>query len=331
MAATNEITKNKDSLASKLTQSLKKLYDQLGMLLILIALIVIMSLINSRFFTVVNLTNIIRQISFIAIIALGSATIIIISGIDLSPGSVMAFAAVVAASMAHPNQYPVIVPILAGVVIGALCGLINGFIISKASIPPFIVTLGMYTAARGAALLYTDGKPIGNFSKEFVWLGGGNLLGIPVPIVLLIIMSIFTYVVLNHTKLGRHIYALGGNEQAAIISGIDVTKIKILVFSYGGLLAALAGLSLSARIESGQPGLGVGYELDAIAAAVIGGTSLSNGGIGTVQGTIIGALIIGVINNGMDLNGVNSYWQQIVKGAIIVTAVLLDKQKNKKR
>jgi len=310
---------------------LKKVYDQYGIFLILIALVVLISILKPQFLTVINLTNIIRQISFIALIAIGSTVIIIITGIDLSPGSVLALSSVVAASLAHPGQYPVIVPILAGLAVGSLCGLINGVIIAKTGIPPFIGTLGMYTAARGAAMLYTDGKPIGDFSDSFIWLGAGRVAGVPVPIILLAIMSIFTFFILNNTKLGRHIYALGGNEQAAIISGINVTRIKILVYTYGGFLAGLAGMSLSARIQSGQPSMGVGYELDAIAAAVIGGTSQSCGGIGTVQGTIVGALIIGVINNGMDLMNINSYWQQIVKGAIIVGAVLLDKQKNKRR
>lgn len=312
-------------------RAFKKVYDQYGMLLILIALVIIVSVIKPQFLTVINLTNIVRQMSFIALIALGSTTIIVISGIDLSPGSVLAVASVVAASMAHPNQYPIIVPVLAGLAAGALCGFINGFIIAKSGIPPFIATLGMYTAARGAAMLYTDGKPIGEFSDQYIWLGAGKVFGVPVPIILLLIMSVFTYIVLNNTKFGRHVYALGGNEQAAIISGINIIKIKIIVYSYGGFLAALAGISLSARIQSGQPGMGVGYELDAIASAVIGGTSLSSGGIGTVTGTIIGALVIGVINNGMDLMNINSYWQSIVKGAIIIGAVLLDKQKNKSK
>jgi len=330
MSIKNSITNSKVNKDSKSNLLLRKVYDQYGMFLILVMLVIIISIIKPNFLSVINLTNIIRQISFIALIALGSTVIIVITGIDLSPGSVLALASVVAASLAHPNQYPVIVPVLAGLAAGTLCGFINGFIVAKSGIPPFIATLGMLTAARGAAMLYTDGKPIGDFSKQYIWLGAGRVFGIPVPIILLVIMAIFTYIVLNNTKFGRHIYALGGNEQAAIISGISVNKIKMIVFTYGGFLAALAGISLSARIQSGQPGVGVGYELDAIAAAVIGGTSLSSGGIGTVQGTIIGALIIGVINNGMDLMNINSYWQSIVKGAIIIGAVILDKQKSKR-
>lgn len=316
---------------SKLNTFFKKLYDQYAMFLILIALVTLISVIKPNFLSVINLTNVVRQISFIAMIALGSTVIIVITGIDLAPGSVMAFSSVVAASLAHPNQYPLFVPILAGLAIGTLCGFINGYIISKAEIPPFIATLGMYIGARGAAMLYTDGKPIGDFCEAFIWIGRGRIFGIPFPIILLFAMAIFTYIVLNNTKFGRHIYALGGNEQAAIISGVNVNKVKVIVYSYAGFLAGLSGMALSARIQSGQPGLAVGYELDAIAAAVIGGTSLSNGGIGTVQGTIIGALVIGVINNGMDLMNINSYWQQIVKGVIIIGAVILDKQKQKRK
>jgi inositol transport system permease protein len=308
---------------------LKTINRKYGIFLIFILLIILVSALTPNFLTPRNLINVVRQISFVAIIAIGSTLIIIISGIDLSPGAVMAFAAVVAASLAHPGQFPVIVPILAGLGIGVLMGFINAFIIAKSEIPPFIVTLGMFTGARGAALLYTNGKPIGDFSDAYIWLGSGKFLGIPVPILLLAVVAIFTHIILNNTKLGRHIYALGGNEQAAIISGVNVFKVKLIVFTYGGFLAALSAISLSARIQSGQPSMGLGYELDAIAGAVIGGTSLSQGGIGTIPGTIIGSLIIGVINNGMDLLNINSYWQQIVKAVIIVGAVLLDKQKNK--
>lgn len=286
----------------------KKLLDQYGMLLILLLLVTIISTIKPNFLSVINLTNIMRQISFIALIGLGATVIIIIRGIDLSPGSVLAVSSVVAARLAQTGQYPFFVPVLAGLAAGTLCGFINGLIVAKTGIPPFIATLGMLTAARGAAMLHTDGKPVSISDPQIIWLGAGRVSGVPVPIILLVIMAVITYLVLNNTKLGRHIYALGGNEQAAIISGVNVNKIKLLVFTYGGFLAALAGISLSARIRSGQPGIGVGYELDAIAAAVIGGTSLSSGGIGTVQGTIIGALIIGVINNGMDLMNINSYW-----------------------
>ncbi|WP_094548433.1 ABC transporter permease [Petroclostridium xylanilyticum] len=307
----------------------KQMYNRYGIFFILIALVVLMSVLSPSFLTVINLMNVVRQISFIAMVGIGVTMVIITTGIDLSSGSVIALASVVSASFAHPNTYPLVVPVLLGLAMGVLCGAVNGSIIAKAKIPPFIVTLGMMTVARGAALLYSNGKPIGNFTNEFIFLGAGKIMGIPVPIIILLFVATITHIMLNNTKFGRHVYAIGGNEQAAIISGVNVNKVKVLVYTYASFLAALAGIVLTARISSGQPGLGVSYELDAIAAAVIGGTSLSTGGIGTVAGTITGALIIGVINNGMDLLNVSAYWQQIVKGVIIVAAVLLDQMKNK--
>ncbi|MBZ4645518.1 MAG: transporter permease [Clostridia bacterium] len=301
------------------------MYNRYGIFFI----VVLMSVLSPSFLTVINIMNVVRQISFIAIVGIGVTMVIITTGIDLSSGSVIALASVVSASFAHPNTYPLVVPVLLGLAMGVLCGAVNGSIIAKAKIPPFIVTLGMMTVARGAALLYSNGKPIGNFTNEFIFLGAGKIMGIPVPIIILLFVAIITHIMLNNTKFGRHVYAIGGNEQAAIISGVNVNKVKVLVYTYASFLAALAGIVLTARISSGQPGLGVSYELDAIAAAVIGGTSLSTGGIGTVAGTITGALIIGVINNGMDLLNVSAYWQQIVKGVIIVAAVLLDQMKNK--
>jgi len=185
------------------------------------------------------------------------------------------------------------------------------------------------TIGRGLALLYSGGKPISGLDPKFTWLGTGSVLGIPVPVLLLIVVTLVTHFMLNNTKFGRHVYAVGGNEQAAIISGINVVKVKILVYTYAGLLAAIAGIALTGRVQSGQPGLGTGYELDAIAAAVIGGTSQAVGGVGKAFGTIVGALVIGVNNNGMDLMSVSAYWQQIVKGSIIILAVVLDQVSKK--
>ncbi|MDD2534740.1 MAG: ABC transporter permease [Eubacteriales bacterium] len=318
------------------------IFNKFGIILILILISALMAVATQGLFLKpINLMNVFRQISFIGLIGIGVTVIIITTGIDLSSGSVLAMASVFAASFAHPikdaagqyidniAQYPLIVPIFIGLGVAALAGAINGSIIAYFELPPFIVTLGMMTAARGVAFLWTGGKPIGDFSDSFNYLGAGFFLGIPMPILLLLLATIFTWMILTKTKFGRHIYALGGNEQAAIISGVNVKLIKIVVYSYASLLAGVAGISLAGRIESGQPSAGLGFELDAIAAAVIGGTSQSTGGIGTVQGTIVGALIIGVINNGMTLLGVNSYWQQIVKAFIIVGAVLLDKKRNK--
>jgi inositol transport system permease protein len=233
---------------------------------------------------------------------------------------------------------PVIAPIVVALGIGVLCGAINGGLIARFAIPPFIATLGMMTVARGFALIYSN-RPVSGLTDSYNFIGQGEIfkvfpipgqppLGVPVPVIILAVVAIGAHIMLNNTRFGRHIYAIGGNEQAALISGLNVGRIKIGVYTIAGLLSGLAGLVLSSRIGSGQPGLAVGIELDAIAAAVIGGTSLS-GGIGTIWGTIIGALIIGVLNNGLDLLNVSAYWQTIVKGSIIVIAVIIDERKNR--
>lgn len=310
-------------------EKLSQLFSRYGIFLIFIGMVILMSFLSPAFLNVYNLMNVVRQISFIGIVAMGVTMVIITTGIDLSSGSVIALVSVVAASFAHPGEYPLFVPIAIGLAIGALAGMINGTISAKGNIPPFIATLGMMTAARGLALLYSDGRPIGNLSDSFSFIGRGEILGIPFPIIVFAVMGLISHLLLSKTKFGKYTYAIGGNEQAARICGINVDRYKILIYTYAGFLSAIAGLMLTARVSAGQPSMGVMYELDAIAAAVIGGTSLS-GGIGTIPGTMIGALIIGVLNNGLDLLNVSSYWQQILKGAIIVAAVLLDSRKNKK-
>jgi len=224
---------------------------------------------------------------------------------------------------------PVIFPILAGCLVGAAAGITNGALVTKTGIPPFIATLGMYTSARGAAMLYTSGRPVSGLTDAYNAIGQGGMFGIPAPILIFVVMAVATHVLYSRTRFGKHIYAIGGNEQAARVSGIRVGKEKILIYTYAGFLAGIAGIVVSSRIGSGQPGLGQGYELDAIAAAVIGGTSLSSGGVGTIPGTIVGALIIGVLNNTLDLVNVSAYWQQIIKGVIIVGAVVLDRRKDR--
>nr|WP_078408920.1 ABC transporter permease [Priestia abyssalis] len=305
-----------------------QILNKYGILFILIAMVVVMSFLSPAFLNANNLLNVVRQISFIGIVAMGVTMIIITTGIDLSSGSVIALVSVVVASYAHPGD-SLFVAIAIGLGIGALCGFINGAVSAKGKIPPFIATLGMMTAARGLALLYSDGRPIPNLSDSFMFLGKGEIAGIPFPIIVFIVMGIISHLLLSKTKFGKYTYAIGGNEQAARICGINVDRYKIMIYTYAGLLAAIAGMMLTARISVGQPSMGVMFELDAIAAAVIGGTSLA-GGVGTIAGTMIGALIIGVLNNGLDLLGVSSYWQQILKGAIIVSAVLIDSRKNKK-
>lgn len=315
---------------------------------IFMAMIVALTFLSPAFLQPRNLLNVVRQISVMGLIAIGVTMVIITTGIDLSSGSILALAAVVAASLAqqpdwsgakYPGlQLPLIVPIVAALAIGALCGSINGWLIARFKIPPFIATLGMMTVARGFALIYSD-RPVSGLTDAYNFIGQGEFLkilpilnqpplGIPLPIIILLVVAIGAHIMLNNTRFGRHIYAIGGNEQAARISGLNVGRIKIGVYMIAGLLSGLAGVVLSSRIGSGQPGLAVGYELDAIAAAVIGGTSLS-GGIGTIWGTIVGALIIGVLNNGLDLLNVSAYWQTIVKGSIIVVAVIIDERKNR--
>lgn len=317
----------------------KSIFKKYGIVIIFLGLFILMSVLSPAFLQTRNLLNVVRQISVIGLVAMGVTMVIITTGIDLSSGSIIALSAVVAASLAqrsdwaaakypHLTGLPVIIPIMAGLAVGIIAGCINGTIIAKTRIPPFIATLGMMTVARGFALLYSDGRPISSLTNSYNFIGQGEVLGIPFPIILLTVMAIITHTLLNNTKFGRYVYAIGGNEQAALVSGLNVGKYKMMIYTYAGFLSGMAGIVLSARISSGQPGLGTGYELDAIASAVIGGTSLS-GGIGTIPGTIIGALIIGVLNNGLDLLNVSAYWQQIVKGAIIVGAVILDERKNR--
>ncbi|HIL72008.1 MAG TPA: ABC transporter permease, partial [Verrucomicrobia bacterium] len=222
---------------------------------------------------------------------------------------------------------PLIVPITVGLAVGAFTGAISGSLVGLGKIPAFIATLGMMIAARGSALIYSDGRPISNFTSSFDFIGRGYLFGIPFPIFVLGATAISIHVLLAHTRFGKHVYAIGGNEQAAIVSGINVPKCLILVYTIAGALSGLAGILLTSRVSVGQPTLGVGYELDAIAAAVIGGASLS-GGIGRVYGTVVGALLIGVLNNGLDLLRVDPNWQQVVKGMLIVGAVLMDKRRH---
>ncbi len=277
------------------------------------------------FFTVQNLVLVLRQVSINGILAIGVTFVIIAGGIDLSLGSVLALTGVVAASYAHPDAYALIVPILLGILTGIGIGYLNGMVITRGKVAPFIVTLGMMTIARGLALVVSDGRPVSNLSDAFNFIGGGDFLGVPIPILIFAVVILSSSVILNYTKTGRYIYAVGGNEHAARASGINVNRVKLFTYMLCSGLAGLAGIILASRITTGQPNAGVAYELDAIAAVVIGGTSLF-GGIGTITGTVIGALTIGVINNGLDLLNISSYYQQIIKGVIIIGAVLIDRK-----
>lgn len=295
-----------------------------GLVIALLATGAALALATPAFLTPQNLVIVLRQISINGILAVGVTFVLLTGGVDLSLGSVLALSGVVAASLAHPGAFPLAVPVLAGLATGAVCGCCNGLTITKGRVAPFIVTLGMMTVARGLALVVSGGRPVSNLSKPFAFLGGGDWLGIPVPVLLLSLVALGAWVVLSQMRMGRHLYAVGGNEAAAHASGLDVHGVKIFAYTLSGMLAGLAGVVLAARITSGQPNAGVAYELDAIAAAVIGGTSLA-GGVGGIAGTLLGALLMGVINNGLDLLNVSSYYQQIIKGLIIVGAVWIDR------
>lgn len=305
---------------------------QLGQFGIAIAFILICALLatlHPAFLTLSNLRVILTQVSINALLAFGVTFVIITGGIDLSLGSVLAVAGITAALFAHPDSYPLIVPIAAGLGTGLLLGAFNGLIITKSKVPPFIVTLGTMTIARGMALILSNGRPVSNLSDAFNFIGGGAIGGIPFPIVILVLTFILCAVLLSKTTWGRYMYAVGGNELAARASGINVNKVKMMVYTICGGLAGLAGILLTSRISTGQPNAGMGFELDAIAAAIIGGTSTS-GGTGTMIGTLLGALLIGVISNGLDLMNVSSYYQLVIKGLIIIGAVVLDSMNNRK-
>ncbi|MBN2031188.1 ribose ABC transporter permease [bacterium] len=295
---------------------------QFGTLIGLFVLIVVLWIFSPFFLTFSNLLNVAQQTSINAIIAVGMTFVIISAGIDLSVGSIVALAGVVLASTLH-RGVPLPFAIMMGLGVGFLCGLVNGILITQGRLPPFISTLGMMSVARGTALLFTQGRPISGFSADFRFLATGEILRIPMPVVMMIMIYIVAHFVLKSTKLGRYTYAIGGNEEAAILSGVNVKFYKTIVYGICGLFSGTAAVLLSARLNSAQPIAGMMYELDAIAAVVIGGSSLM-GGEGTVIGTLIGAFIMGVLRNGLNLLGISSFIQQIIIGSVIIVAVLVD-------
>ena len=299
--------------------------QKFGLVIALAAICVVLAILRPGTFpTLGNLINVARQISINGILAVGVTFVILTGGVDLSLGSLVAFTGVVAATF---GGQPVFIAATIGVLAGAACGAANGTAITIGRVAPFIVTLGMMTIARGLALVVSHGTPVSGLSTAFKKIGSdvGNF---PIPVLLLAVVAACAWIFLSRMRRGRHVYAVGGNEKAALAAGIEVRGVKMLAYTVCGALAGLAGVVQAARNTVGQPNAGLGYELDAIAAVVIGGTSLS-GGIGGIGGTLLGALLMGVINNGLDLLGVNSYFQQIVKGLIIVGAVLLDRRQTK--
>lgn len=302
---------------------------QLGTLFGLIILIIVLWILSPHFLTLSNLLNVAQQTSINAVIAVGLTFVIISGGIDLSVGSILAFSGVCLGS-AMQAGFPIPLALLVSLGIGLFCGLVNGILITRGKLPPFISTLGMMSVARGSALLFTKGRPVSGFPESFRFLATGEVLRIPMPVILMIVVYLIAHFLLTRTKLGRYTYAIGGNEEAALLSGINVKLYKTMVYGLCGMLSGLAAVILTARLNSAQPIAGIMYELDAIAASVIGGTSLM-GGEGTIVGTLIGAFIMGVLRNGLNLLGVSSYIQQIVIGSVIIVAVLVDMALKKNR
>lgn len=296
----------------------------------LLVLITIVTILSPSFLSTKNIFNILRQTSVNGIIATGMTFVILTGGIDLSVGSILAISGAVCASLLASGQN-IIIAVLVALIIGAMVGFLNGFIITKGKLQPFIATLATMTILRGLTLVYTDGKPItlgsGDLAIKFGQIGGGKIFGIPTPALIMILVFAICTFVLKNTQMGRYTYALGSNEEATKLSGLNTDKIKIAVYTISGILASVAGIIITSRLFSAQPTAGDGYELDAIAAVVLGGTSLT-GGKGKITGTIIGALIIGVLSNALNILDVSSYYQMMVKGAVILVAVLLDRKSN---
>jgi ribose transport system permease protein len=295
---------------------------RLGTLAGLFGLCLLLWILTPHFLTVSNLLNVLEQTSINAVIAVGMTFVILSAGIDLSVGSLLALSGVVMATLLQQG-WSTPLAVVAGLAVGVGFGALNGVAISWGRLPPFIATLGMMSIARGCALLFTEGRPVSGFDQTFRSLATARLLGIPAPVVIAGGVYLVARFVLVSTRFGRYVYAMGGNEEATRLSGVNVRLHKMLVYGVSGLTSGIAAILLTARLNSAQPIAGIMYELDAIAAVVIGGTSLA-GGEGGVGGTLIGALIMGVLRNGLNLLGVSSFLQQVVIGLVIVFAVLLD-------
>lgn len=310
------------SLSSK-----SNILERLGPLLGLILLVIVITILNNSFIAPSNIFNLLRQVSINGLIAFGMTFVILTGGIDLSVGSILALSSALSAIMMTNGVDPILA-LLIGALIGLILGAVNGVLVTFGKMAPFIATLATMTIFRGLTLVVTDGNPITNLGDNilFQMFGKGYFLGIPVPAITMLLVFILLYFVLHKTVFGKHTYAIGGNEKAAFISGIKVNRVKIMIYAISGLMAALAGAILTSRLNSAQPTAGTAYELDAIAAVVLGGTSLT-GGKGRIFGTLIGVLIIGVLNNGLNLLGVSSFYQQVIKGIVILIAVLLDRKK----
>ncbi len=294
----------------------------------LLLMIVIMASLTSHFFTIDNLFNVLRQVSTNGIMAFGLTLVIITGGIDLSVGSIVAFSGTICCGFIE-NGVPVWVALTVAVLCGAIAGAFNGVLVTKAKMPPFIVTLASMEIIRGCAYLYSNGMPIRSINLAFNRIGNGYLGAIPIPVIIFLVISIIFYFLLHKTTFGVRILAVGGNRDCAVFSGIDADRTQVFAFTISGTCAAISGVILAARMYSGQPTSGSGAELDAIAAAVLGGTSFA-GGSGSILGTLVGILIIGVMNNGLNILNVSSYYQLLIKGVIILLAIYMERFKNKR-
>ena len=323
------------AISTAYTQRIKSFQSLIALLL----LCIVLSMLSDRFFSAENGVNVLRQTAVNICISTGMTLVILTGGIDLSVGSVLALCGAIAANLLKNGivlkssdtfiGFTILGVVLVAIIVGWIIGLFNGFVITKFKVPPFVATLAMLTIARGLTMLYTKGQPVSSLGIKFAEIGAGTFAGIPVPVWIAILVVLIAVFIMHKTKLGRYIYAIGGNEAAAKFSGINISKVKMLVYGMAGALSAIGGIIVTSRLDSAQPNAGISYELDAIAAVVIGGTSLS-GGRGSIWGTVMGAIIIGVLNNGLVLLNVSPFWQQVVKGAVILLAVIIDKLGDKK-
>lgn len=302
-----------------------------GIALIVTALVLYLSLASPNFLTLSNIAIVARQIALTAIIAMGMTMVILMGGIDLSVGSIVALVTVILGNALVTFGLPIWLSVIIAILVGVFAGWINGTLVTKTGVPPFIITLGMMGLARGAALVITKGNAISGLPKEFLLVGQGYAYDlVPYPVIVAILLAILVHIILTRTTFGRRIYLVGSNEEAALLSGVNVNRVKVLVFALCGGLTAIESVLETARFSTAQPGAGTGYELTAIGAVIIGGASM-NGGEGSVFGTILGAILLGLINNGLILLGVSPYWQQVFSGTIIILAVALDTwRKNQK-
>jgi ribose transport system permease protein len=320
---------NKTSTRPSL-DTLLEVLRRYSVLLILLAIGLIFTLGSDRFLTPSNLMNIALQTSIIAIVAIGMTFVMLTAGIDLSVGSVVALCGALAAGLAVKQELGTYVGIGLALAAGATVGLVSGLLVVKGKMPPFVATLSTLAIARGLTLVYTQGRPIAGIDERFIALGSGETLGIANPVIIMVIIFVIAFIVLRSTRFGNYVYATGGNEEVSRLAGIRTSTVKLSVYMISGVLAAVGGVLLVGRLWSAQPNAAVGLELDAIAAPVLGGVSLF-GGVGSVAGAVVGAFILGILSNGLNLMGVPSFWQQVIKGVVLILAVMLDVATKRRR